>query len=183
ERGKQSAARRDPAAQQGACGDAAGTRLRGVSEIEGAPQPAGRHHVRRRATDAGGRTRSDERSKTPDAGRTVARARARGRGVHVRDFWTAAWGRADDPACRAVDRTGAGSLGLCDGVAGWQERLVWHRRGAGPGSAGAESLSRDRVRGECRMGRAKRNPSLLPRRRLIGFAALYPSCELTFALA
>ena len=48
-------------------------------QLEGAPQPARRHHVRRRAADAGGRPRADERSETADAGRAVARARA-GRG-------------------------------------------------------------------------------------------------------
>ena len=54
--------------------DAARARLRDLSEAEGAAQPARRHHVRRRAADARGRPRADERPETADAGRAVARA-------------------------------------------------------------------------------------------------------------
>ena len=39
-----------------------------LSEIGGATPSAGRHHVRRRAPDAGGRPRADERSEASDAG-------------------------------------------------------------------------------------------------------------------
>ena len=62
--------------------------------------------------------------------------------IHVRDLRPAASRRADDPARRTVDRTGAGSLRLRDRAAGRKERAVRHRRGAGAGPAGAEGVSR-----------------------------------------
>ena len=64
-------------------------------------------------------------------------------------FRPAAPGRADDPARRAVDRTGAGSLRLRDRAAGRQERAVRHRRVAGARSAGAEGLSRHGIKYWC----------------------------------
>ena len=57
-----------------------------------------------------------------------------------------------------------------------------HLRGAG--AARSEDADRDRGRGVAcgtlirRMGRAKRNPSPVREAQLMGFAALYPSCEL-----
>ena len=55
-----------------------------------AAQPARRHDVRRRAADAGGRPRADERSQAADAGRALARPRAGRGGIDVRDVRPAA---------------------------------------------------------------------------------------------
>ena len=72
ERREQSAAGRHAAARPGAHRVAARSRLRDLSATGRAPRPARRHHVRRRAPDAGGRPRADERSEASDAGRAVA---------------------------------------------------------------------------------------------------------------
>jgi branched-chain amino acid transport system ATP-binding protein len=52
----------------GACRSTARACLRYLSEACRAAQPARGHHVRRRASDACGRPRTDERSETPHAG-------------------------------------------------------------------------------------------------------------------
>ncbi len=63
----------------------------------------------------------------------------------VRDVWAVAPGRADDPARRAIHRTGAGGLGFRDRAASRQERVVRRGRRSRRGSPGAARLSRQRL--------------------------------------
>ena len=63
---------------------AAGLRVRPVPAHEGAPPPARRHHVGRRAADVRHRPRADERSQAAAARRAVGRPGAGGRAAGLR---------------------------------------------------------------------------------------------------
>ena len=137
-----------------------GTGLRLFPAAEGAPRPAGRPAVRRRAADAGDRPRADEPADTAAAGRALARPVADPGEGDFHDHPPGQRGAGHvDPAGRAERQDGAGNgpLRLCAGDRPrGDERHLRAADAFARTSRSSISAPRKRARGASGAGRRRR---------------------------